>query len=144
MKFIIKKYVKLVIFDTLAVLCFIGVVLFGWLPGPGGIPLFLLGLSMLAVNHDFAERWINTVKIRGNSLRSSLFPDKLWVKRTYDTLSLCSIVVGSIILVKNLDNRIVSAISTIGISAGLFIFLINRDRFGSFTNLLKNIKKTRK
>lgn len=26
----------------------------GWLPGPGGIPLFLIGLSLVATNHEWA------------------------------------------------------------------------------------------
>jgi len=31
-------------------------VLTGWLPGPGGIPLFLVGLGVLAMNYEWAER----------------------------------------------------------------------------------------
>ena len=29
----------------------------GWLPGPGGIPLFLLGLAVLSSEFMWAERW---------------------------------------------------------------------------------------
>jgi hypothetical protein len=28
----------------------------GWLPGPGGIPLFLVGLGILSLNYEWAER----------------------------------------------------------------------------------------
>lgn len=30
--------------------------LFGWIPGPGGIPLFLAGVAILATEYDWAER----------------------------------------------------------------------------------------
>jgi len=31
--------------------------LFGWIPGPGGIPLFLAGVAILATEYDWAERF---------------------------------------------------------------------------------------
>ena len=83
----LKKYGKLILFDTLAGICFIGVLLFGWLPGPGGIPLLLAGLGFLAVNHDWAERWLETVKVKGKSFKTIIFPPNLWVRRIYDLLS---------------------------------------------------------
>jgi hypothetical protein len=33
--------------------------LIGWLPGPGGIPLFLLGLAVLASEFHWARRLLN-------------------------------------------------------------------------------------
>ncbi len=34
----------------------------GWLPGAGGIPLIIRGLSLLATNHEWAERWMDKLK----------------------------------------------------------------------------------
>jgi hypothetical protein len=28
----------------------------GWLPGPGGIPLFLIGLGLVSLNHEWARK----------------------------------------------------------------------------------------
>lgn len=36
----------------------------GWLPGPGGIPLILAGLALLALNYVWAENLLNNVKKR--------------------------------------------------------------------------------
>lgn len=35
----------------------IAAILTGWLPGPGGIPLFLIGIAILATEFEWAERW---------------------------------------------------------------------------------------
>ncbi len=135
-----KRYGKIIVFDTLAVFCFIGVILFGWLPGPGGIPLFLLGLSLLAVNHDWAERWLNTAKHKGVSFRKWLFPNKAWVKNTYDVAAVALICAAGAVLVTS-QNRFIEGAAVVIITSSLFVFLINRDRFGSFTNLLRKIKR---
>jgi hypothetical protein len=37
-------------------------ILLGWLPGPGGIPLFLVGLSLLAINHEWAKKRMDSIK----------------------------------------------------------------------------------
>src|SRR5215216_378836 len=94
----LKRYGKTILFDGLAVLCFIGVILFGWLPGPGGIPLLILGLSLLAVNHDWAERWLETAKHKGVTFKKWLFPNKRWVKNLYDFGSIALITIGGLML----------------------------------------------
>lgn len=114
-----------------------GVVLFGWLPGPGGIPLLLLGLSLLAVNHDWAENWLNTAKHHGVSFRKWLFPNKTWTKNTYDALSLALMIIGIVVLVKS-DNRYLAGATALIFTLSLFIFMLNRDRFDSFSNLFKH------
>lgn len=137
---IIKKYAKVIAFDVLAGLCFIGVVLFGWLPGPGGIPLFLLGLSLLAVNHDWAERWLETAKHHGVTFKKWLFPNNQIVRYTYDFLSFAIILIGGFLLI-NSDERLVSAASVIMICGALFLFLLNRDRFDKMSDIFKKTKK---
>ncbi len=132
----LKRYGKIILFDTLAVLCFIGVILFGWLPGPGGIPLFLLGLSFLAVNHDWAERWLETAKIHGVTFKKWLFPDIQWIRHTYDALSVIGVSVAGYVLVTQ-DNRYVEGAAVAVIIFWLFVFLLNRDRFGKFADYFK-------
>ncbi|MBA2279210.1 hypothetical protein H0V99_02090 [Candidatus Saccharibacteria bacterium] len=136
----LKKYGKVILFDTLAGLCFIGVALFGWLPGPGGIPLLILGLSLLAVNHDWAERWMETVKYKGTTLKKYLFPSSPWVRLFYDFGSVV-IILGGIYVLLNSDKRLLSAVGTIMITFGLVIFLFNRDRFDKIAALFKSKSK---
>ncbi len=131
---------KIVGFDILAVFCFIGVILFGWLPGPGGIPLFLLGLSLLAVNHDWAERWLETAKVQGVSFKKWLFPNNPWIQSIYDGLSLGVMGIAAI-LIFQYEERLIEGIAVILFFSSMFIFLVNRDRFGSVASLVKKLKR---
>ncbi|MFZ1323716.1 MAG: PGPGW domain-containing protein [Candidatus Saccharimonadales bacterium] len=132
----LRKYSKLILFDTLALLCFIGVVLFGWIPGPGGVPLFLLGLGLLAANHDWAERWLETAKHKGVTFKKWLFPDIKWVRCTYDILTL-ALMAASVYLVAMYENRFIEAGAVFLGCSGLFVFLLNRDRFGKISSLFR-------
>lgn len=136
----LKRYGKIILFDTLAVICFIGVILFGWIPGPGGIPLFLLGLGLLAVNHDWAERWLETAKHHGVSFKQWLFPNTPWVRLAYDLGALLLMSLG-VVLIYLYENRLIEGAAVIMICFSLFVFLVNRDRFDSFANLFKKKHK---
>ncbi len=135
-----KRYGKIILFDSLAVICFIGVIAFGWLPGPGGLPLFLAGLGLLAVNHDWAERWLETAKVKGKSFKNILFPNKPWVRRTYDALSLLIFGFAGYTYF-NTENNIIAAVCIALACSSFFIFLINRDRIDKLSTLFKR-KKT--
>lgn len=132
----VKKIGKIVIFDSLAILCFIGVALFGWLPGPGGVPLTIAGLSLLAVNHDWAERWLETTKVKGVSIKNKLFPDRPLIKHAYD-------IVGSIVLALGLylsftaDTRILSAVGAIFTTFSFSVILFNRKRLDKLSDIFK-------
>ncbi len=134
-----KKYGKIILFDTLAVICFIGVVLFGWLPGPGGVPLFLLGLGLLAVNHDWAERWLETAKHKGVTFKKKLFPDNQLIRYAYDIATLSLVALGIYVFITN-DNRFIESASILVVCFSLFVFLLNRDRFDKISGLFKKPK----
>lgn len=135
----LRRYGKIILFDTLAVFCFIGVALFGWLPGPGGIPLFLLGLGFLAVNHDWAERWLETAKHHGVSFKKWLFPPTPWIRHSYDVLSV-SLVTAAIIVLFKADSRLVEAGAVMVMTFSLFVFLFNRERLDKIGDLFKRKK----
>jgi hypothetical protein len=44
----------------------------GWLPGPGGIPLFLIGIAILATEFEWAER------LRDRILANIHYLGRLW------------------------------------------------------------------
>lgn len=137
-----NSFWKVIVFDLMAGLCFIGVILFGWLPGPGGIPLFLLGLSLLAVNHDWAERWLETAKHHGVTFKKWIFPNIRWIQNLYDFFAVSFIIIGGYILIVY-DNRYIQGGMVAIICLSLFVFLTNRNRFDSFEKLFKKLfKKT--
>lgn len=57
-----KKKTKALLVDILGFSLIIIAPFLGWLPGPGGIPLLIIGLSLLANNHEWAERLMQKVK----------------------------------------------------------------------------------
>ncbi len=52
----------------------IAALLTGWLPGPGGIPLFLIGIAILATEYAWAKRLrdrvIKQIHVAGKSFRA--------------------------------------------------------------------------
>lgn len=135
----VKKYARIIAFDFLAILCFVGVILFGWLPGPGGIPLFLAGLGFLAVNHDWAERLLETVKVHGKSLKRIFFPKNKQVRLIYDISSFLLALVATYTLLTS-ENKLLLAFSVSALIFSLFVFLVNRDRFEKFSSIYKKNK----
>lgn len=111
----------------LAVICFIGVILFGWLPGPGGLPLFLAGLGLLSINHDWAKRWLDKLKSKTTNFRQVLFPDNKHIKLIYDLLAFILLGLG-LWLIERQVNRVVNALSLGVFGLALTVFLVNRDR----------------
>lgn len=133
-----KRYAKIILFDTLAGLCFIGVILFGWLPGPGGIPLLLAGLGLLAVNHDWAERLLETVRVKGKSFKTILFPEISWVRHLYDGLS-TGFFILAIYIYLNVNNKYAAGACIALACFSLFVFLVNRKRLDKLSTIfMKN------
>ncbi len=66
----------------------------GWLPGPGGIPLFIAGLAVLASEFEWAQRLLLKVKDRVKDLTAWTGKQPGWLK-ALGTLALfiCVLVV---------------------------------------------------
>lgn len=52
----VPKHVRKTIVLTVGMTCVIAAPLLGWLPGPGGMPLFLLGIAILGSEFHWAKR----------------------------------------------------------------------------------------
>ncbi|HTE57663.1 MAG TPA: hypothetical protein VK694_02880 [Verrucomicrobiae bacterium] len=127
----IKHYAQLVVFDTLAVLCMLAALLTGWLPGPGGIPLFLIGLSLLAINHDWAQRYIDLLREYADKISDVIFtpPRRVF----FDTATVVLLIAGVLLLVRHSAIWMVSAgIFCIGFA--LLCFFGNRNRWARVKN----------
>ncbi len=133
----LKKTTKIVIYDSLGVLCIIGSILFGWLPGPGGIPLFLIGLGLIATHHDWAERYITIIKKYADNIGDLVFVDTPAIQALYDSISL--VLVGlSAYLLYSRPNAVLLAF---GLSSGfiaILIFLRNRHRYNRIKAKIRN------
>jgi hypothetical protein len=125
--------------DILGVLMLIGVVLFGWLPGPGGIPLLIGGLSLLAINHTWAQKLLTQVKERGGTILEVIFRDHPIIKLLFDVASVV-FACFAIWLLYNFTGNLLRSAAIILLAVALFIFLANRKRLQTFTKKVKGEK----
>jgi hypothetical protein len=130
----VLRFWKIVVLDTLAVILMVAALATGWLPGPGGIPLFLIGLSLLAINHTWAQRYIDILRDKADNLGDMLFIPALRV--FYDVLSPVLVGSGIWLLVRHSAVWMVS----VGLSCtflGITLFLGNRGRWSTLKSYLK-------
>lgn len=102
-------------------------VAFGWLPGPGGIPLILAGLGLLSINNVWARNLREYLLSHGGNIAQTLFPPRRSIQILYD------IVVGLLLILVAVLAWRQSAWWQISLAAGLFflatmIALLNRER----------------
>lgn len=127
---------KVVIIDTLGVLFMVAALLTGWLPGPGGVPLFIIGLSLLAVNHAWAKRYTELARQYADRLGDYVFVKDVRFQVAYDVLGPVLIGVGGWLLLRHSAVWMVS----LGISAcflGLTLLLGNRGRWARLKKAFK-------
>lgn len=130
------RFWKIVIFDVVGVALMLLAIATGWLPGPGGIPLFIIGLSILAIHHDWAQRYIDKIKDYVESIGKQIFTDNKDAQLAYDVICPVMVVGGAYLLW--LHN------STWQITVGLFLMITgttvltgNRKRFHNFKKIFK-------
>lgn len=131
-----KQKTKVILTDILGFALIIASGLLGWLPGPGGIPLLIIGLSLLANNHEWAERILHHVKTQGGNLADKLFDGGTKTKWAIDILSVVFITVAVLLLVYLTRSLKYTVAISLGISA-LFLFFGNRKRYQSIINKIK-------
>lgn len=122
-----NSVIKIILTDTLGILCLLLVPVLGPLPGPGGIPLLLTGFGLLAVNHDWADGAIHYVKKHSESLQSVIFPDITWVKWAWDIFVLFLIIGGTWLNVVA-EGWFLKGFSYAVLAGSTTIFMLNRNR----------------
>lgn len=139
--FVVKK-LSVILTDLLGILMLIGAVVFGWIPGPGGVPLLLGGLGLLSINHVWARKLLIKAKDKGSSLYEVIFPNNTKIHWLYDMLGL---IVGSTAIfiitqdTKNLTQSL--AIAAVFVSVGLLV--TNRRRLEKISAFAKKLNKSR-
>jgi hypothetical protein len=106
--------------------------LVGWIPGPGGIAVFLAGIAVLASEFDWAENlkafFLQTVP---KEVRSRWRPTPKW-EVTFDITSLAMIVGAGYFSLTDWWAPVLS----LGIG-GICLFLFNRERLSRLKNRLQ-------
>lgn len=107
--------------------------LVGWIPGPGGIALFLAGIAVLASEFDWAENlkffFLKTVP---KEIQNRWQPTPRW-EIAFDTTAFMLLVVALVAA----DQRWWNVVASFGIG-GICLFLFNRERL---TRLKRRMSK---
>lgn len=119
--------VKRILTDIAGYSCLVAAPLIGWLPGPGGIPLFLTGLGLLSINNEWAKRLRHYVSERSQSLSTIFFPDKSVFQWSWDIFVIILLFSGTLISIYS-ENNFVRASSVAFYASASTIFLLNRRR----------------
>lgn len=133
---------KKIALDILGVLLIIASGLVGWLPGPGGLPLFLGGLGLLAKNHHWAHNLLEQLKINGNKVIKLVFRDHPILVIVYDIFASILFIIIVSYLVKSDTYRFIWLIAfLLGLSVA--IFLGNRGRYDKLEHKFKKVLKSK-
>lgn len=122
--------------DIVGFLLIVGAALTGPFPGPGGIPLLIIGLGLLSTNHEWAARLLNYVKRHGIKLSEKLFNGSPSMKLLVDFVGII-LIVGAVILVTAFTKSIAVTAAISLVFIGLFLLLGNRKRIDSIKRAFK-------
>lgn len=127
-----KKQIKRISYDIAGVTLIIASPLLGWLPGPGGIPLFLAGLGLLAVHNEWAQKLLHWAKKHAEDFLDIIFPlDNNKIQNIHDIIGFCLLSVA-LILFLTLNPPIIYILPAMFLASGLFWVLYNRRRYKFF------------
>ena len=101
---------------------------FGWVPGPGGIPLIIAGLGLLSINNEWAARLRSYLLAHGGRLVKNLFPNHPYIQWLYDGLCIALIVLVALLAWQHSPFWKMSLAVALFFLA-IFIAAMNRDRY---------------
>jgi Kef-type K+ transport system membrane component KefB len=132
----IKPFYKRLLIDIAGFGLILSSGLVGWLPGPGGIPVLLAGLGLLATNHEWAERLLNQLKNNGTKLYEIVFPENKSRYILYDLIGI-TLLTGAILVKYKTTKVWLDLIGFIVIFFCASLLLLNRKRLEKFTNFVR-------
>ena len=130
------KQLKRILLDSIGVLLIVISPFLGPLPGPGGLPVFLTGLWLLSLNHEWAHKLLNQVKELISNAAHQKFLRKPAVILGLDiTASLLAVL--SIYLIETRHEVFAVSLAWASLTAALAIFCFNRFRLKRFLQWIK-------
>lgn len=122
-----KQKTKVIAVDIVGFALIIIAPFLGWLPGPGGIPLLILGLSLLATNHEWAERIMLRVKNRVAEANRRVTEADPATKWAIDIMSVIFIA-GGVLLMTQFTKSLVVTSGISFIIAAVIMLASNQNR----------------
>lgn len=112
----------------------------GWLPGPGGIPLFLAGLGLVSLNHEWAENLLKNFDRLRTEFTDKYLMTSPRVSFTIDIVFVLTLLAGSYIAITQ-DTYIIKALGLATISVSFIILISNQKRFERIVRFFKKHKR---
>jgi hypothetical protein len=113
----------------------------GLLPGPGGLPIFIAGLGILAINYDWAKRLVDNFEQKYNKFVEKYLINNRKNSLIVDILSVSIILIG-IFTALMADTKIFTFFGIGMISFGSFILISNQNRLKNAIKKIKSINKS--
>jgi hypothetical protein len=132
----VKRFLKRFGVDIAGYTCLLLVIPVGWLPGPGGIPLLVLSLSLLSMHNPWAKRLLDYVKLRSDSLRTIFFPKNRRIELAWDIVAITMFISAFAVSIIS-DTTIIKILGTGAGAGSTTIFLFNRARLESIQKKFK-------
>lgn len=123
-----KQRTKALLVDILGFTLILAAIPLGWLPGPGGIPLIILGLSLLATNHEWAERWLDRVKQQASKAADKVANTDPTTKWAIDIFSVL-LIAGAVLLVTQVTRSVATTAAISLLIVGTTMLLTNQNRY---------------
>ena len=123
-----KSKTKAILVDILGFLCIIASPFIGWLPGPGGFALLILGLSLLANNHEWAERLMGHVKTHTGSFAKYITDASPRMRIAIDVLSIVFVALA-VLIVTQVTRDIFKTAAISLVIASVILVLTNQRRY---------------
>lgn len=130
---------KKIALDIAGIFLILVAIFFGWLPGIGGIPLFLAGLGLLAINHKWARNFLERIKKDSITILQKFFSNHPLIMAIYDIAAISLFVGAIIVFAQSTSNWLHFLAWTLGF-IGVGIFLGNRRRIQKINAYVKKKK----
>ena len=111
----------------------------GWLPGPGGIPLFIAGLGLLSLNHEWAERFLMYFERQREEFTDKYLMASPRVSRTIDIVCILIMITGAFLIVTQ-QNIFVRGTGIGLLTLTTIVLGSNQKRFERIAKWLKKLK----
>ena len=122
--------------DIAGYMCLLLVIPIGWLPGPGGIPLLIAGLSLLSVHNAWAKKLLDYVKKHSDSLRGIFFPQKKNIEIAWDMFA-ATVFLGAFLVSINGETTVIKILGTAMGACATTIFMFNRRRLERLQHMFR-------
>lgn len=130
------RFWKILLFDLVGVTLMLLSIATGWLPGPGGIPLFIIGLSILSIHHEWAQKYIDKIKDYVEAIGKQVFTDDKDVQLAYDII--CPIMIAAGMYLLWLYNAVWQlSLGIVLVATGITLLAGNRNRIHNLKLKLK-------